>query len=162
MKKSNAFTLIELLIVVAIMGVLAAVGIPTYNNYVENAKEQVYNTQVSQVKRLLNVQSISYSMDNTKGFFSELISTGSVQAMIDKYFVDFKNINDNSLNAISTSDFSECEKIGNISLVFGETETDDFLTLKYCEKDEDGVVTSTPKEFIIEKLGGTLVGHNNS
>ena len=138
MKKSNAFTLIELLIVVAIMGVLAAVGIPTYNNYVENAKEQVYNAQISQVKRFLNTESILFSIDNTKGFFSE---TTFDKTTIEKYFVDFKNIN-GSENAISTSDLPNCQKIGEISLVISKAENTNLVTLKYCEKDED-----EPKEF---------------
>ena len=37
-RNQNGFTLIELLIVVAIIGVLAAVGIPMYNGYVLQAK----------------------------------------------------------------------------------------------------------------------------
>ena len=36
--KKKAFTLIELLIVVAIIGILAGVGIPMYNGYMTNAK----------------------------------------------------------------------------------------------------------------------------
>ena len=37
-RNQEGFTLIELLIVVAIIGVLAAVGIPMYNGYMANAK----------------------------------------------------------------------------------------------------------------------------
>jgi type IV pilus assembly protein PilE len=38
MKKQNGFSLLELMIVLAIIGVLAAIAVPNYQSYVRNAK----------------------------------------------------------------------------------------------------------------------------
>ena len=48
--KKKAFTLIELLIVVAIIGILAGVGVPMYNGYMANAKVQSATTNHKNVK----------------------------------------------------------------------------------------------------------------
>ena len=48
--KKKAFTLIELLIVVAIIGILAGVGVPMYNGYMASAKIQSSATNHKNVK----------------------------------------------------------------------------------------------------------------
>ena len=48
--KKKAFTLIELLIVVAIIGILAGVGVPMYNGYMATAKVQSSATNHKNIK----------------------------------------------------------------------------------------------------------------
>ena len=48
--KKKAFTLIELLIVVAIIGILAGFGVPMYNGYMATAKVQSATTNHKNVK----------------------------------------------------------------------------------------------------------------
>lgn len=67
MKKQQGFTLIELMIVVAIIGILAAIAIPAYQNYIARA-------QASEALTL---------MDGLKSTISEAISNTGDTAGID-------------------------------------------------------------------------------
>lgn len=50
MKKINAFTLVELLGVIVILGVLALIAIPSVNNIIDQNKEKLYKTQIVTIK----------------------------------------------------------------------------------------------------------------
>ena len=65
MNKQKGFTLIELLIVIAIIGVLAAIALPTYQNYIKRAAYTEVITAMSPIKLAVEV-CYSQEQDLTK------------------------------------------------------------------------------------------------
>jgi len=61
-KIQNGFTLMELLIVVAIIGILAAVGLPTYQGYLESAKVNAAKENHARISSLLAAEMTKCSL----------------------------------------------------------------------------------------------------
>ena len=83
-QRPNGFTLIELIIVVAIIGILAAIAIPMYSDYVTRSRRADGQAKLMQVAQDLERCYTQYSKYNDSS--CSVISSGTVNQTSDQEF----------------------------------------------------------------------------
>ena len=81
-RKQTGFTLIELMIVIAIVGILAMIALPMYSDYVTRAKRTDGQTMLFQVAQELERCYTQYSAYNKSG--CSLVATDDATAIINQ------------------------------------------------------------------------------
>ena len=78
MKKQQGFTLIELMIVVAIIGILAAIAIPAYQDYTVRARVQEGTNLSNPARTALGIACSEADLSNQTGVFTLGLPTSTV------------------------------------------------------------------------------------
>tara|TARA_B110000003_G_scaffold253447_1_gene268745 strand:- start:356 stop:805 length:450 start_codon:yes stop_codon:yes gene_type:complete len=143
-KNLNGFTLTELLVVVAILGILAAVGVVSYNGYVSSAERKSAENLMQQISlgqsEFLSDNGVYYSVTESEctpsqatlsDIFQNLLGTTTAARATQKALESAYAIcisQDNSGEAASNTDYLITASNGTLEITMnseGEVETSD-------------------------------------
>ena len=131
----RAFSLIELLVVVAIIGVLAVLGVNVYSGFQDSAKAKVSRTIFSNVEDFVKSEIAKCHLGEEKIFDENLSCSGRTGTLTvraaERSLRDFKNPYDSSQNSVILG--SQYVK-GNVYI----TSSNQNVILHVCFKDSCG------------------------
>ena len=70
--KKHAFTLIELIVVIIIIGILASVAVPSYSSYIENSKERSNQRLEQDINNIIETYYLTYSSYPNNDGYSQI------------------------------------------------------------------------------------------
>lgn len=149
--KNQGFTLIELMIVVAIIGILAAVAVPAYNDYIESAKTTEAVQQADSLKKAAaacilaasaqsssaDIDEIAKDCDSGKSGIPSAISekaTGStlVCAAVVNGTIKVASVTDGGADINWSINLAPAITNGQVTFTKTQTGDDDYDTLTSC------------------------------
>lgn len=116
----KGFSLIELLVVVAIIGILAGIAIVGYNSYVDSAKDSVNEANASQLARKISIEKskpIDFKVINTSG----TITAQTYNTCTTTNAVTPSSLTDNTLLANAAACYAKAQGFANMETTLTTT-----------------------------------------
>lgn len=80
--KQRGFTLVEVIIVVGIVSLLAAIAVPAYLSFIQRAKETAVLAYLNKVKKAQESHRLKNAADQYSASFDELETTGFIEGAV--------------------------------------------------------------------------------
>ncbi|MDD5687697.1 MAG: prepilin-type N-terminal cleavage/methylation domain-containing protein [Elusimicrobia bacterium] len=127
--KNKGFTLIELMIVVAVIGILAAIAIPKFGNLLRTAKEGATKGSLGSIRSAITIYygemegeyPVAVKADGSSPVNNESISTFDSAPMITKYIDKCPSVRLGRPGLIDSNECIYCLSLGALTVVAGQS-----------------------------------------
>lgn len=137
---NKGFSLVELIVVIAIMAILVGVAVPVYTNYIDKAEDGVEAQYVDELERAINTVCI----DMKAGLTNVDTETEKYEYVVPTSV----KIQGNTVNVTADADASEATTAGNAfeTLLEGIIELDADSTVEYTFTITNGTVSAVTND----------------